>query len=136
MSALSSSAQFATSTNDFLSYVIEKPDDTILTDDEVYNLKGGDSIFGLKLLAGVTTGLAVLALCGEFQSLKKLSGVKGVNFIYANLACLGSMALVQYYYLKSSGNYGRYRAHQLASYHRFVLNLSDYNANRKAPKKH
>lgn len=136
MSAISEISLNAKSNDKFLKNVIENPDDTILSDKEVYQLKGSDKIFAIKFLCGIGAGLGVLGLTGELAHLKSKQSIKGLTFLYANIACVSTMALVQHFYLKYSGNYSRYKAHQLALYHRLILNFSEFDSNRKAPKIH
>lgn len=135
MSALPNNIHQENKLNPIQQSAIEQPDDTILSDTEVYELKGGDSVFAIKALTGIVTAIAYIGAQRELSLLRNFR-IKSGTFIWANVFAIAAMSGVQYYYLKSSGKYARYKAHQLALYHRLVLNAGFMNENKKKPKFH
>lgn len=132
MSALPQGALNPLPSNHFQALAIERPDDTILTDEEVYQLKGGDKFFITKFLLGAVTSLGYIHSKGELTTFR----IRGLTFFWANLLCISTMLLAQRIYLKQNGLYERYKAHQLALYHRYVLNMAEITQNKKKPKFH
>lgn len=135
MSSLPALAQEAQCSNKFIANAIERTDETLLTDDEVYQLKGGDNALLLKTAAGLASVFAFVALTGKAHEFKTFS-VQFSTFIWSNILFIGTASLFQSQYLTYTGNKDRYRAHQLALYHRFVLNMSYVKENKKKPKFH
>ena len=62
MSALPDGIRTPNSVHPYIAKPIEETDNSILSDKEVYELKGGDKIFLFKLLAGVAGAGAYLFL--------------------------------------------------------------------------
>ncbi len=132
MSALPEGALHPIESNQFQTVAIERPDDTILTDEEIYQLKGGNNIFLTKFILGAAAGLGYIHFKGELVTFR----IRGLTFFWANLLCISAMLLTQRVYLKQNGLYNRYKAHQLALYHRYVLNMGEITENKKKPKFH
>jgi hypothetical protein len=135
MSALPHGALHPMKSNKFQALAIEQPDNTILTDQEVYELKGGDKFFLAKFGAGLLAAIGFLQVSGRFSEFRAIR-VSGSTFFWANVVCFGTMILAQRLYLESNGLYPRYKAHKLALYHRYILNMSQINADKKKPKFH
>ena len=135
MSALPHGALHPMKSNKFQALAIEQPDNTILTDEEVYELKGGDKFFAAKFGAGLLAAFGYLQISGRVAELRAIR-VTGPTFFWANVFCFGTMILAQRIYLESNGLYPRYKAHQLALYHRYILNMSQITADKKKPKFH
>ena len=121
--------------NQFQELAMERPDDCILSDSDVYQLKGGDKIFALKLLSGLGSVAGFLALTGRFKQLRTFE-ITGSTLFWSNVAMISTMSAVQLLYLKQSGLYERYKLHQNAFFSRFIDNQNHVNMYRKAPKYH
>lgn len=137
MSALPQNALVpSTSTNRFLELANDRTDEAILSDRDVYELKGGDSFFVLKLGAGVGSFLLFSALTGRLPELRSMS-LRSSTFFFGNLWALSGMSLAQNLYLRADQNrFARYKLHQHALFNRYVLNWGFVNENRKKPKVH
>ena len=113
----------------------ERPDDALLSDEQVYQLKGGDSIFYSKIVVGILTGELYLILSGRAKEVFRHQ-IKGSTFLKFNLAFLLGSSVFQYFYLISNGLYDRYHLHQSALYQRLLLNYAFMLENKKKPKIH
>ena len=131
MSAIPQEAYYPLKTHSVLTNAVENIDNTILSDEEVYQLKGGDNVFVSKILFGIASG----ALFIGKEHLRKHYIPVGI-FLGANLFAFTAMAGFQKLYLIYTGNNARYNAHRIALYHRYVLNMSEISDNKKKPKYH
>ena len=135
MSALPSNVFDEHPINDFSRNVVERTDDSILTDEQVYELKGGDFIFALKFAAGLGAVALSLIKTKKINELTTFS-LSSSTFFWNFLLGLGTMNLVQRIYMKTSGNNRRYMLHKSALFNRWVLNYSQIYSNKKKPKIH
>lgn len=135
MSAIPKSALTPNKSNNFQQAAVENTDDALLTDQEVYQLKGGDSIFALKLGLGLTAVLGFLRVSGRISQVRSWN-ISGSTFLISNVILLGTMALTQSAYLRYINNWGRYKLHQTALFSRYIENSNEVHLNRKKPKIH
>lgn len=131
MSALPEQALHPLKPSQVLIDAIENPDNTILSDEQLFKLKGGNEFLLAKIGIGLGTALSIIGL----ENLRKLHIPFGV-FFWANAVAVLTMTVSQSVYLRQSGGYDRYRAHRLALYHRYILNFAEINENKKKPRYH
>jgi hypothetical protein len=106
-----------------------------LTDDQVWELKGGNTGFVFKTIFGLGAVGAYLFLTRRYQELLRFE-ITGRTLLTSNLVFLSSALLYQRIYNFSTGNYGRLRLHQSATYQRSLLNYGFMLENKKKPKVH
>ena len=135
MSALPENAHETIHKNKFLSTAIETPDNALLTDNEVYNLKGGDKMFALKVVAGLGAVSLFLCLTKRCNELTKFN-ISGGTFFWSNVIMISTMSFTQKLYLKFYSDESRYKLHQLALFNRFITNMNEVYSNKKKPKFH
>lgn len=82
MSALPDSLSNLPKVNSYLQNSVENTDCAILSDQEVYELKGGDNIALAKVALGLVSAFAYLRLSGNLSQITKfnLSGKLKFNF--------------------------------------------------------
>ncbi len=119
----------------YLSALNERTDDALLTDDQVYQLKGGNSVFFTKLLIGFGTVGAYLFLRKRQNELLRFE-ISRSAFLMSNFLFFLSTITYQSFYNISSGNSSRLRLHQAALYQRFLINYQFLLSNKKKPKVH
>ena len=135
MSAIPKQALSPSESNKFQALAIERTDDSLLSDKEVYNLKGGDSVFFLKLGVGLSAVFLYLTVFGKLKEVKALK-IQGTTFFWSNVTLLSSMGLTQSFFMKYTNREARYKLHQTALFSRFIENMNEVNLNRKKPKIH
>ncbi len=121
--------------SNYLSFLNERTDDALLTDEEVYQLKGGDSVLLTKCLVGLGTVGAYLVLRKKHHELFRFEITRSTFLMSNFLFFLSSMAY-QAVYDVSSGNNFRLRLHHAALYQRFLINYQFLLENKKKPKIH
>jgi hypothetical protein len=107
----------------------------LLTDDEVFKLKGGNSGFLLKCLVGFGAVFAYLTLSKRIAELRRFE-ISGGTFFKSNLIFFGTIAAWQKFKDVSSGNEMRLRMHKSALFNRAMFNLGFVKDNKKKPKFH
>ena len=70
MSALPDGVRVPNKVHQFIAKPIEDTDNAILSDSEVYELKGGDKVFAAKVVAGLAAAGLYLTLFGRFGQIK------------------------------------------------------------------
>ncbi len=113
----------------------ERPDDALITDDEVFQLKGGYYGLIFKSLFGFGAVFAYLLLTKRINEIKHLE-IRGSTFLMSNLIFLSSATYCQTMMLNNSSNNGRYYLHKGALLQRLAFNLVYMNENLKKPKIH
>lgn len=121
--------------------LVENTDSALLSDEEVYKLKGGDTNFLVKSTLGV--GAVVLFLLGtkrinelrrfEVRGKHKMFKIKASTFLLSNLVFLSTATLYQKLYNEFFGVSRRLNLHKSALIHRFISNYSYMSTNRKKP---
>lgn len=125
-----------------MSSIVERTDDTILTDDEVYQLKGGDANFIFKTMLGFgAVGLFLVFTKRVNQVMNfDMTGIYkihiGGTFVWCNAIFFGTASTYQFFYNRSRGLKDRLDAHNAALQLRFINNLHFMKENRKKPMIH
>ena len=135
MSAIPVGAYTPQNSHPFLASAVEQTDRAILTNDQAYALKGGDQVFLAKVAAGLASAGLYVTLFERSCEVRKFN-VRGSTFFWSNVIGIGTMLLVQRLYLNYTGNYDRYRLHQLALFTRYIDNMGFIQSNKKKPKVH
>lgn len=120
--------------SEYYKILIEKTDDALLTDDEVYNMKGGN--FGMisKALVGFGGVAAYLFFSKRIAEVFRFE-IRGSTFLKSNLVFFITAGLYQQLMLKENDS-NRLRLHHSALFQRFMLNYSFMLQNKKKPKIH
>jgi hypothetical protein len=116
--------------------LIEKPDDALLTDNEVFMLKGGNAGLIAKSIVGLGAVFLYLAATKRINEIWRYE-IRGSTILMSNAVFLSTCGLYQYVYCMSvNGTYSRLKLHRAALYQRFMLNYSFMLENKKKPKIH
>ena len=115
--------------------LVEHTDDALLTDDEVYQLKGGNVNFVFKTLLGLGAVGLYLVATRRVQELNRLE-IRGSTFLTANAVFFLTTGLYQYLYCAKVGSQARLNLHRSALGQRFAFNYSYMLENKKKPKIH
>ncbi len=122
--------------SEFYTTLVERPDDALLSDDEVSLLKGGNAFFVAKTLVGLGAVAAYLLATKRVGELIRYE-IRGSTLLTSNLIFLSTVGFFQYLYCTTfSGTYSRLKLHRAALYQRFIMNYSFMLENKKKPKIH
>ena len=116
--------------------LIERPDDSLLTDNEVYKLKGGDKGLIVKSLVGLGAVFLYLTATKRVKEILRFD-IRGSTLLMSNLVFLSTCGAYQSLYcLSGRKTHSRLKLHRAALYQRFMLNYSFMLENKKKPKIH
>merc|ERR1711990_177107 len=94
MSALPEGALHPRKVGSFFENLAEHTDDALLTDEEVYNLKGGDGSLLMKTGFGLGAVVAYLILTKRINEVSNFA-IRGSTFIFSNLIFLSTASFYQ-----------------------------------------
>ena len=116
--------------------LIERPDDSLLTDNEVFKLKGGNGGLIVKSLVGLGAVLIYLTATKRVNEIFRFD-IRGSTFLMSNVVFLSTCGAYQFLYcLSGNKSHSRLKLHRAALYQRFMLNYSFMLENQKKPKIH
>ena len=115
--------------------MIEKTDDALLTDNEVFMLKGGNAGLIFKSIVGLGAVFLYLAATKRINEIWRFE-IRGSTVLMSNAIFFSTCGLYQLMYSMSNGTYSRLRLHRAALYQRFMLNYYFLLENKKKPKIH
>lgn len=115
---------------------MEKTDDALLTDNEVFMLKGGNAGLILKSIVGLGAVLLYLTATKRINEISRFE-IRGSTVLMSNAIFLSTCGVYQLWFcMFGNRTYYRLRLHRAALYQRFMLNYHFMLENKKKPKIH